>query len=112
MCGKGDQFKVATLLCRSAGYKSGIQMFPMRSPDDMENTGCGAYCGADSINRIQLMCPDNATFASDCEIINTVVCDSFNDLVLKCLDYDPSPTPPDFTRQFLKLKKKRFIPQF
>lgn len=87
-------------------------MYPMRSPDDATNTGCGAYCGADSINRVQLICPASANTFMECEVVNFVVCDSFNDLVVKCLDEELGPNEPDMKRAFIKVGDRRYIPQF
>jgi len=98
LCGKGDNYKLAMIICQSAGYEFGSQIFPNKTPDDIDNTGCGAYCGDDSVNRLQLICPDNAKMVNDCQVVNTVICDSFNDLIVQCLDFIPSANPPDFQR--------------
>lgn len=49
---------------------------------------------------------------NDCLVVNTVICDSFNDLIVQCLDYVPSANPPDFQREFIKINKNKYLPSF
>lgn len=64
------------------------------------------------MNRVQFICPPTAIMFSDCDVVNFVVCDSFNDLVVKCLDEELGPEEPDFKRAFIKVGTNRYIPQF